>query len=256
MKQRERRKIVTLQLDMISYSDALEKIVELGKNRTSSYVCFANVHMTMEAYRDSFFSEQVNNANLVLADGMPLVKTIGSFYKIKQDRIAGMDLMPDVLREADRNKLKVFFFGTSDELLAAIKQKVQQNYPGAEVVGTFAPPFGESLNNNSYLTKINDSGAQIVFVALGCPKQEKWMAENSAKLSCVLLGVGGAFATFAGTAKRAPSFMRNVGLEWLYRLAQEPQRLFNRYLKTNTAFMYLTFKAKIKSTLFSKSAFD
>jgi N-acetylglucosaminyldiphosphoundecaprenol N-acetyl-beta-D-mannosaminyltransferase len=256
MKERDRKKILTLRVDVISYQEVLKKIVELGAARRSSYVCFANVHMTIEAYNDPKFSEQVNNANLLLADGMPIVKSLRSFYGVVQDRVAGMDLMPDVLSVASELKLKVFFFGTTEELLATIKLKVQNEYPGLELAGTCSPPFGEPINKSDYIDMINESNAHIVFVALGCPKQEKWMADNSSKIPSVLLGVGGAFATFAGTAKRAPGFMRKMGLEWLFRLGQEPHRLFARYFKTNSKFVYLTLRAKIKSILTSKNAFQ
>lgn len=252
---RNRKKILTLNIDIISYSETLHKMIALSESRTASYACFANVHMTIEAYRNPEFSKQVNNANFVLADGMPIVKSLKSFYNIVQDRVAGMDLMPDILKMAGERKLNVFFFGTSDDLLLKIKQKVQQEYKGIHVVGTFSPPFNQSINDAAYIQMINNSEAHMVFVALGCPKQEKWMADNSSKISALLLGVGGAFATFAGAAKRAPEWMRNIGMEWLFRLGQEPQRLFARYFKTNSLFIYLISMEKLKGILGKKNAF-
>ncbi|HNO71728.1 MAG TPA: WecB/TagA/CpsF family glycosyltransferase, partial [Bacteroidia bacterium] len=217
-----------------------------AKERRKGYACFANVHMIIEAYQDKQFDKDVNSATLVLPDGMPLVKTLKWFYGIEQDRVAGMDVMPDLIRIASNNNLKLFFFGTTPELLEKIRLKIEKDFPKTDVVGLFSPPFNEPLNNDLYTEMINSSGANLVFVALGCPKQEKWMAQNSSKINAMLLGVGGAFPVFAGVASRAPLFMQNAGLEWVYRLYQEPKRLFKRYLFTNSIFLFLVLKAKIK----------
>ncbi len=241
-----RRKIISLDIDLFSYKDSIKKIMEDARDRKRGYVCFANVHMIIEAYQDKQFAKDVNNATLVLPDGMPLVKTLKLFYGIEQDRVAGMDVMPDLIRIASNNNLKLFFFGTTPELLEKIRLKIEKDFPKTDVVGLFSPPFNEPLNNDLYTEMINSSGANLVFVALGCPKQEKWMAQNSSKINAMLLGVGGAFPVFAGVASRAPLFMQNTGLEWVYRLYQEPKRLFKRYLFTNSIFLFLVLKAKIK----------
>ncbi len=177
---------------------------------------------------------------------MPLVKVLKFFYGIKQDRIAGMDVMPELMKEAEINSLKVFFFGTTPELLEKIRIRAEKEFPRLTIAGMLSPPFNKSLDEETYIDAINSSGANLVFVALGCPKQEKWMAKHSHKIHAVLLGVGGAFPVFAGTASRAPKVMRDLSLEWLYRLFQEPGRLFKRYMVTNSLFLYLVFKEKIK----------
>lgn len=247
-----RKKVLSLNISLITYDGALQYIVDLGKAKKPSYVCFANVHMTIEAQESKTFATQVNGADLVLPDGMPLVKTLKWFYGTQQDRVAGMDAFPDILKLAEQEGLRVFFFGTTNEVLTIIQNKAQKQFPNIQIAGAFSPPFEQSLNSNEYIDMINHSGTNIVFVALGCPKQEKWMAENAHKINAVLLGVGGAFPIYADLAKRAPVFMRNAGLEWLYRLAQEPGRLFKRYFKTNTKFMALIFVTKLK-LLFNKS---
>lgn len=239
-------KIVSLNIRAISYRKSIEEITEYAIMKKPSYVCFANVHMVIEAYQDRQFAKDVNSATLVLPDGMPLVKTLKWFYGIEQDRVAGMDVMPDLIRIASNNNLKLFFFGTTPELLEKIRLKIEQDFPKSDIVGLFSPPFNEPLNNDLYIEMINSSGANLVFVALGCPKQEKWMAQNSSKINAMLLGVGGAFPVFAGVASRAPLFMQNTGLEWVYRLYQEPKRLFKRYLFTNSIFLFLVLKTKIK----------
>lgn len=241
-----RKKIISLDIDLFSYKDSIKKIMEDARDRKRGYVCFANVHMIIEAYQDKQFDKDVNSATLVLPDGMPLVKTLKWFYGIEQDRVAGMDVMPDLIRIASNNNLKLFFFGTTPELLEKIRLKIEKDFPKTDVVGLFSPPFNEPLNNDLYTEMINSSGANLVFVALGCPKQEKWMAQNSSKINAMLLGVGGAFPVFAGVASRAPLFMQNAGLEWVYRLYQEPKRLFKRYLFTNSMYLFLVFVNKCR----------
>ena len=241
-----RKKIISLDIDLFSYKDSIKKIMEDARDRKRGYACFANVHMIIEAYQDKQFDKDVNSATLVLPDGMPLVKTLKWFYGIEQDRVAGMDVMPDLIRIASNNNLKLFFFGTTPELLEKIRLKIEKDFPKTDVVGLFSPPFNEPLNNDLYTEMINSSGANLVFVALGCPKQEKWMAQNSSKINAMLLGVGGAFPVFAGVASRAPLFMQNTGLEWVYRLYQEPKRLFKRYLFTNSMYLFLVFVNKCR----------
>lgn len=241
-----RSKIISLDICLLDYEESLNQLIAYAKERRKGYACFTNVHMTIEAYHDKSFAEDVNNATFVFPDGMPLVKTLKWFYGIEQDRVAGMDVMPDLIRIASNNNLKLFFFGTTPELLEKIRLKIEKDFPKTDVVGLFSPPFNEPLNNDLYIEMINSSGANLVFVALGCPKQEKWMAQNSPKINAMLLGVGGAFPVFAGVASRAPLFMQNAGLEWLYRLYQEPKRLFKRYLFTNSMYLFLVFVNKCR----------
>lgn len=240
-------RVVTLSLDLISYTDALARIIGWARNKESRYVCFVNVHMVVEAYRDPDFAHQVNDASLRLADGMPLLGWLRAFSGIKQERIAGMDVLPDLIGLAGQNGLKVYFFGTTNDLLEQIRHTIRERYPNVKIAGMYSPPFGESLDEASYADQINASDANLVFVALGCPKQEKWMARNSGRIHAPLLGVGGAFPVFAGAARRAPRFMQRVGLEWLFRLFQEPRRLFTRYLVTNCIFLGLAFREKIRT---------
>jgi len=250
---RDRKSVLALEIDLVNFKTTLNKITDLAENNVPSYVCFANVHMTIEAYHDHIFAQQVNNASFVLSDGMPLVKALDFFYSIKQDRIAGMDVMPDLIKEASELNLKMYFFGTTQEMLDKIKFRIKREYPNSQIVGMVSPPFNKSLDDDLYIDEINNAGAQLVFVALGCPKQERWMAKHSHKINAVLLGVGGAFPVYAGMASRAPKFMRNLSLEWLYRLYQEPGRLFLRYFNTNSLFLFLVIKTK-SYMLFKKTA--
>lgn len=240
----ESKQVIGLNISLISYNDTIDRLVELAKVSKPAYVCFANVHMTIEAYRNKDFAENVNSATLILPDGVPIAKSLKLLYNKVQERVAGMDVMPDLIKASEKHSLKVFFFGTTDELLEKIKSRTEREYPGVSIVGLYSPPFNKPIDNDEYIHMINASGANLVFVALGCPKQEVWMAKHSHKINAVLLGVGGAFPVYAGVVTRAPLFMQKAGLEWVYRFFQEPKRLFKRYLSTNPLFVYLVVKTK------------
>lgn len=244
----DRLKVISLNISTYTYSETIDKIIELGKRSASAYCCFANTHMVIEAYDNPLFSDYVNQANIVSADGVPIVIVIKKIFNRKIERVAGMDMMPSILESASKANLSVFFFGSTNDILNKIEKNAKKLYPSLSIAGSFSPPFKKLSNeeNENHIQLINDSGADIVFVALGCPKQEKWMAENTAKINAVLLGVGAAFPVFAGSVKRAPKWFRNMSLEWLYRLGQNPRRLFKRYLYTNTKFIYLMAKQLIK----------
>lgn len=237
----ERKRILSLELSTYSYQGSLRKIMDWAKEKRSAYVCFSNVHMTIEAWDDKNFANQVNSADLVCADGMPLVEAIKKVYKKSVERVAGMDMMPSVLEKAEAEHQSVYFYGSTDEMLEKIVLEAKRKYPNLPIAGKLSPPFRalSKAEESKIISDINASGASIVFVALGCPKQEKWMAKHSPQINAVLLGVGGAFPVFAGVQDRAPTWMRNFSLEWMYRLYQDPKRLFKRYFYTNSKFIFL-----------------
>ncbi|MBN4072152.1 WecB/TagA/CpsF family glycosyltransferase [Flavobacteriales bacterium AH-315-E23] len=237
----KKAKIISLDITLGAYRQVLGEIISLGKARMPSFVCFANVHMTVEAAWNEQVKDGISAANIITADGMPVVKAIGYKYGIKQDRIAGMDAMPDLLAMAETENLSVFLFGTTKDVLELIEKKIGIEHPKLRVAGSISPPFGENLNEQSekYIDEINHSDADIVMVALGCPKQEIWMEKHSRHIKATLLGLGGAFPVYAGLVKRAPRWMQRFSLEWLFRLGQDPRRLFKRYFLTNTIFLVL-----------------
>ncbi len=235
------KRIVSLYVSTGSYSSFLDRIFQLSYKKQSSYICVANVHMTIEAHWDEQFADLVNKADLLTPDGMPLAKAMKLLYGIQQDRVAGMDLLPDLLKEAEKQDLSVFFYGGTQEMLDRTKEFVATNYPLLEKHHYLSPPFRPLTEEEEQdvVTRINDSGANLVFVALGCPKQEKWMAAMKGKINACMIGIGGALPVMIGMQKRAPQWMQKMSLEWLYRLAQEPRRLFKRYFITNSLFLFL-----------------
>lgn len=246
-----KKRVISIDISIGKYNEFLNEIIKLAKKKKSNYICVANVHMTVEAYNDKKFQDIVNSAIITTPDGMPIAKAIKVFYNIEQDRVAGMDLFPDLLKESEKHNLKIFLYGSTDKILNKIKKKAKNLYPNLEIIGFYSPPFRELTEEEkeAIINYINSLEPNIVFVSLGCPKQEKWMAEMYGKINALMIGVGGAFLTFSGTQKRAPKWMQDLSLEWLYRLFQEPKRLFKRYAYTNTKFLYLFTKELLKQKL-------
>lgn len=210
----------------------------------SNYACVANVHMLVEAKKDPLFAGVVSDAYMVTPDGMPLTWALKLIYGITQERVAGMDLLPDLIHEAEKEKIPVYFYGGEQDILDKTNEYLQANYPDLITAGLYSPPYRKlsSVEEEEIVQKINKSGAKLVFVVLGCPKQEKWMAAMKGRINAVMVGVGGALPVMVGSQKRAPIWMQHAGLEWFYRLVREPSRLFKRYAVTNTIFLFLLSK--------------
>lgn len=250
----KRKRILSINISTGKYSTFIDNIIDLSLKRKSSYVCVANVHMVIESHGNSDYADIVNGAEIITPDGMPLVKMLGYLYKIKQERVAGMDIFPDLISEAEKKKVAIFFYGSSQDVLSRIKKRIAGEFPDLKITGLYSPPFRELSENeeNEIVKKINDSKASLIFVALGCPKQEIWMNKMKGKINGVMVGVGGAFPVFAGISKRAPLWMQKASLEWLYRLVQEPCRLWKRYFVTNSKFLYLSLIELIRIRVLKK----
>ena len=244
----EKLRVISLSINNITFQQCIQQVMDWGLNRTPSYVCFANVHMTIEAYDDPAFLEQLNKASLVVADGKPVALACRLLHKKKQERISGMDFTPRILQAANDAGAKVFLYGSTQKVLDALQSRIAENYPRVVLAGSVSPPFRllSEEEQKAYIDQINGSGSNIVLVSLGCPKQEKWMANNYKQLNAVLLGVGGAFPVEANLHGRSPKWMQDLALEWLYRLIQEPRRMFPRYLYTNTKFIRLLIREMFK----------
>ncbi len=242
-----RKKLICVNINLGSYSSFVDNIItQDSSGQYSYYVCVANVHMLVEAYKSSRFEEIINGANLVTPDGMPLIWALRFLYGIKQERVAGMDLLPDLLDAPEKKGIPVAIIGGTQEMLDKAKGYFEKYYPDLIVANMYSPPF-RSLSpdeQDSIIKMLNDSGARLIFVVLGCPKQEKWMASVKGKINAVMIGIGAALPVLVGMQKRAPLWMQKSGLEWLYRLGQEPRRLFKRYAATSFLFIYLVIKEK------------
>lgn len=247
----KRIRIISLGIDQVTFQEAIDQIMEWGLRRTSAFACFANVHMVIEAHKDPEFRQQLEDAALMLPDGKPVALSCRLLFGKKQERISGMDFMPRILESANAARATVFLYGTTPVVLESLREKITHTYPQVTIGGAISPPFRQLTEEEIqlHINQINQSGANLVLVALGCPKQEKWMAAHYKKINAVLLGLGGAFPVTAGIQKRSPQWMQNWALEWLYRLLQEPKRMFKRYLYTNSYFIWLLTKEWIKKNL-------
>lgn len=244
------KKLFELPIHLGTFEQLIDSILDAAGDKEGGYACVANVHMWVEAMQDSSFGSVLKQARWVLPDGMPLVQSLKWLHGIRQDRVAGMDLLPALLSKASCSGLSVYFYGGTQAMLDATQTYCQTHFPNLMVAGVCSPPFRNLTPEEEVeiVNTIQSSGAHLVFVVLGCPKQEKWMARFSSRLSPVLIGVGGALPVLLGWQKRAPLWMQRMSLEWLFRLMQEPRRLFKRYFYTNTVFIMRLLGALLKKS--------
>ena len=232
--------ILNMRVDYTTLEDATGRVIDLALNGGGGYVCVATTHMVMEAFDNPDFREVVNSSYLVTPDGMPLVWGLRLLGIKGAERVYGPALTPAVCKEASKRGIPVGFYGGSEVVLKRMIENLRSRFPGLKVAYAFSPPFRRLTDEEDkrVVREINSSGAKILFVGLGCPKQERWMYEHRDKINAVMLGVGAAFDFLAGVKPQAPSWMQNMGLEWFFRLITEPRRLWKRYLYHGPRFVY------------------
>jgi N-acetylglucosaminyldiphosphoundecaprenol N-acetyl-beta-D-mannosaminyltransferase len=228
----------------LPFKSQQDVILEWAQSGLSKTVCIANVHMLIEAHRDAEFAAMLRAADLIAPDGMPLVWMLRLLGVSRQERVSGPDLMIELCRSAPTTGVSLFFLGSQPAILERIQRRLEQEFPNLKIAGIEPLPFRPMTvqEDEVIVQKLNSSGAGIVLVSLGCPKQERWMSEHQDKIKMVMIGVGGAFPVFAGIHRRAPRLMQRLGLEWFYRLIQEPNRLWKRYSDTIPVFVWLAIK--------------
>lgn len=239
MNGRKVESVLGVRIDVLSWDEAISRILAWGTARSSRYVCLCNVHSVVSATSDAQFSRVINEADMAAPDGAPVAWALRRFGFPAQERINGPDLMWRYLAEAERHGQTIYFYGSTPETLTKLSEAVKRQFPTLQLNGWYAPPFRSLTReeDEAEIEMINRSDAHVVFVGLGCPKQEKWMAAHRGRINAVMVGVGAAFDFHAGTKKRAPLWWQRNGLEWLYRLGTDPRRLFKRYMVTNTLFI-------------------
>lgn len=238
----ERRRIPVLgqPLDAVTWDEALTRIGGWASQRESRYVCISNAHSVVTGSQDAAFARVLQGADLVTPDGAPVAWMLRRLGVPAQERINGPDLMWRYCAQAARRREAVFLYGGTPQTLDLLQQRLKAAFPGVVIAGAVSPPFRAATPDEIArdVQAINDSGAGTVWVSLGCPKQELWMAARRGQIRAVMIGVGAAFDYHAGTIKRAPPWMQRAGLEWLHRLLSEPRRLWRRYLVTNSLFIW------------------
>jgi len=242
------RFILGMRIDPTSYSDATSRVLAWASSSESRYVCASNVHVIMESHDSAEFRAMVNGADLVAPDGMPLVWALRLFGVADATRVTGPTLTGHLLERAAAEGITIGFYGGTPRVVARILEACGRSFPGLRVEYAHSPPFRQlTAEEDAAVTgEINASGASILFVGLGCPKQERWMALHKGRVNAVMLGVGAAFDFLAGAKPRAPVWMRRAGLEWLFRLVKEP-RLWRRYAYHNPRFVALLAGQYLKS---------
>jgi N-acetylglucosaminyldiphosphoundecaprenol N-acetyl-beta-D-mannosaminyltransferase len=235
----EKAPVVGVPISMTSYDGVIESLTNRPTDR-ATVVAVCNVHSVMSARRNPALHRAISRAEIATPDGVPIVWGLRATERPEQERVYG----PELMRKAfvDDVGWKHYLYGSTPQTLAELGAKLAEIAPDAEIVGVFSPPFREMTadETSAAMTAIRESGADVVWVGLGMPKQELWMDQIRPELPGVaLLGVGAAFDFLAGTKKQAPSWMQKAGLEWLFRLIQEPRRLWRRYVWNNPAYAVL-----------------
>jgi N-acetylglucosaminyldiphosphoundecaprenol N-acetyl-beta-D-mannosaminyltransferase len=226
-------------IDVTSSDAAIQRIRRWAHSRESRYVCVCNVHSVVTAGGDPAFMAAIAGADMAVPDGAPVAWMLRRGGAGAQHRVSGPDLMAAYFEQAANGGESVFLYGNTQATLDRLVAQLHARWPGLAIAGALSPPFRAltPAEDDAVVSQINDSGAGTVWVSLGCPKQEHWMAAHSGRIQAVMLGVGAAFDFHAGTLRRAPLWMRRCGLEWLHRLLSEPRRLAWRYLSSNTRFV-------------------
>ncbi len=226
-------------IDALDMDGALQATIRLIAARKAGYICVANVHTAVTATRDAVLNRVFKNAALVLPDGMPLV-WYGGWHGYRMGRVAGPDFMERMIRFSYGKAYRHFLLGSTPETIQTLHRNLEEKAPDLQLCGMISPPFRPFTNRDMHemADAINAANADIVWVGLGAPKQELWMADMQPLLNrAIMVGVGAAFDFLAGTLQRAPGWMQRAGLEWFYRLLRQPRRLWRRYLINNTIFI-------------------
>lgn len=233
--------ILGTKIAVSSYAETAATCVQWAKRGESRTVVFANVHVVMEANDNAVLASRLHNTDMVNPDGVPLVWALKAVGERRASRVYGPDATLVILREAEKAGIPVGFYGGSEEALNKLIASVKARFPDLQIVFTMSPPFRamSAEEDDAVVQQIVASGARMLFVGLGCPKQEHWVAEHRGRIPAVLLAVGAAFDFIAGTKPQAPRWMMKAGLEWIFRLATEPRRLAGRYFKNNPRFILL-----------------
>ena len=230
--------VLHVRVHALAQGEVLACLTRWAEDCESRYVCLCNVHVVVTANQQPALSRAVNGADLGLPDGAPIAWVLRRMGFPQQRRIAGPDLLWHLCERAAEIHIPIFLLGGTPDTLQMLEARLQTGIHGLHVAGAHSPPFREltASEDEAIVRSINESGARLVLVGLGCPKQELWMAAHRGRVQAVMLGLGAAFDFHAGTAKRAPLWMQRAGFEWLHRLLSEPRRLWKRYLVTNSIF--------------------
>ena len=236
--------ILGVNISVVNMEETVRCLMEHYREWSGKYICVSNVHTTVMSYENEAYRAIQNGAVMTLPDGKPLSIVARKRGCEMMERVTGPDLMGEIFRISPEYGYRHFFYGSSPETLLKLKEKLLKTYPGLEIAGMISPPYREltEAEDREYVQKINDAEADFVWIGLGAPKQEYYMAAHEDRIHGLMIGVGAGFDYYAGNIKRAPLFWQKCSLEWLYRLLQDPKKLWKRYLFTNGKFIRLVRK--------------
>ena len=222
----------------------MEWLLEFTKdnitNLSGDYMCVSNVHTTVTAFEDKEYRAVQNGGIMAIPDGGPLSSTGKRRGHKKMSRTTGPSYMGEVFKISVQYGWKHYFYGSKQETLDKLKSELEKNYQGIEIVGMYSPPFRPLTEeeDREVVENINRAKPDFLWIGLGAPKQELWMAVHQGKVESFMVGVGAVFDYYAGNIERAPHWMQKINMEWFYRLIQDPKRLFSRYMKTNSKYIW------------------
>ena len=232
----------------LSCQDAAGVIIEKATSHQSYGVTALAVHGLMESFTTKALAQKINRIQMIVPDGQPVIWALNLLHRLNLAfKVPGPALMAEVLEQANPKGLRVFLYGSTADTLQKVQQHIATAYPNLELAGVHVDRFREATaeEDRQDIAKINASGAHIVLVGRGCPRQEHWVADHVGKVDAAMLAVGAAFDYHVGNLHRAPMWMQRSGLEWVFRFAQEPRRLWRRYLVTNTRFIFELVKHRL-----------
>jgi N-acetylglucosaminyldiphosphoundecaprenol N-acetyl-beta-D-mannosaminyltransferase len=233
------RPILGVNIAVSSYDEVVHHSLAWAREQHSRAMFFAAVHMVMETVDDPAFLPQLNKVCTVFPDGMPLVWALRALGESRARRVCGTDAMAALLAAAEKAGVSVGFYGGSQANLDSLVSVMRMRHPNLRVAYAESPPFRTPTPKEDMATveRIEASGARLLFVGLGCPRQEHWIVNHLGRVHAVMFAVGAAFDFISGSKRRAPRWMQHCGLEWVFRFATEPRRLASRYLRHNPRFI-------------------
>lgn len=210
------------------------------KALSGDYLCVANVHTTVTAYEDEEYRKVQNGGIMAIPDGGPLASVGRNRGFMNMNRTTGPSLMGEIFKISPARGYRHFFYGSTDETLEKLHSFLIETYPGIQIAGMYSPPFRPMSEDEdkAIIERIDETKPDFLWIGLGAPKQERWMAAHQGRVKGLMIGVGAGFDYYAGNLKRAPEWMQDSNLEWMYRLMQDPKRLFRRYWHTNMKFIW------------------
>ncbi|MEW4209510.1 WecB/TagA/CpsF family glycosyltransferase [Priestia megaterium] len=248
-------KVISSNITALNFSETVGVVEKWISEEKDDYICICNTHSAVTASQNALFKDSLDNAGICTPDGTPLVWALRLYGYKNQDRVDGPNLMLKLCELSSQKGYRIFLYGGTNDTLDKLERVLKEKYKNVNIVGKYSPPFRplEETEEKEIARKVNETNPDLVFVSLGCPKQEIWMHNNKDSIKGIMIGVGAAFGFIIGEIKRPPIFFQKMGLEWLFRLVSEPKRLWKRYAYNNPVYIYRFLKTYRKNKKYTLS---